>query len=120
MAHYIDGFVVPVPKKGVDKYMKISKKAGRIWKKHGALAYYEAAGDDLIIPGMKTNFPKLAKTKSNETVVFAFIIFKNKKHRDTVNKKVMADPWMNTMNPDSMPFDHQRMAYGGFKAKVKY
>jgi uncharacterized protein YbaA (DUF1428 family) len=113
---YVDGFVVPVPKKNVDAYMRMSRKAGKIWMEHGALSYKECVGDDLNIKGVLT-FPKGIRIKSGETVIFAFIIYKSRAHRDKVNAKVMADPRLQ-MPPSSMPFDPKRMMYGGFKAKV--
>lgn len=119
MARYIDGFVIPIKTKDLRKYKKIAAKAGTIWKKYGALDYYEAEGDDLIIKGMKSNFPKLAKTKKGETVIFSFIVYKSKQHRNAVNKKVMSDKWMNSFNPKDMPVDMNRMVMGGFKAFVK-
>lgn len=113
---YVDGFVVPVPKKNVEAYMRMSRKAGKIWMEHGALSYKECAGDDLNIKGVLT-FPKGIGIKAGETVVFAFITYKSRAHRDKVNAKVMADPRLQT-SPSSMPFDPKRMMYGGFKAKV--
>ncbi|MDQ5977142.1 MAG: hypothetical protein QG602_114 [Verrucomicrobiota bacterium] len=119
MPRYVDGFVIPLKKKNLAAYRRIAAKAGKIWKKHGALDYVEAAGDDLKIKGMVTSFPKLAKTKGGETVLFSFIIYKSRAHRDAVNKKVMADPAIQNMcDPKNSPFDFKRMAYGGFKALV--
>jgi len=119
MAHYIDGFVVPVPKKKIAAYVRIAKQASKIWKQHGALEYKECVGDDLNIK-FCLPFPKGMETKPGETVVFAFIIYKSRKHRDQVNAKVMKDPRIATMcDPKDMPFDCARMMYGGFKAVVE-
>ena len=114
---YVDGFLLPVPKKNLAKYRTVSKKAGKIWREHGALEYRECAGDDLTAqPGMGL-FPKIARTKSSETVVFSWIVYKSKAHRNQVLKKVFADPRLQQDMKD-MPFDTKRMAYGGFKVIV--
>ena len=119
MPHYIDGFVLPVPKNKVDLYRRIASKAAKVWREHGALEYRECVGDDLDVKQMLP-FPRLARTKPNETVVFAWIVFKSRKHRDQVNAKVMKDPRLaKMMDPKAMPFDCKRMAYGGFKTIVK-
>lgn len=119
MPRYVDGFVIPLKKKNLAAYLRLAAKAGKIWKKHGALEYVEAIGDDLKIKGMVTSFPKLAKAKAGETVVFSFITYKSRAHRDAVNKTVMADPTLLAMcDPKKSPFDFRRMAYGGFKALV--
>ncbi|HSI61727.1 MAG TPA: DUF1428 domain-containing protein [Candidatus Saccharimonadia bacterium] len=119
MASYIDGFVIPVPKKKVDEYVKIARKASKVWKDHGALEYWECVGDDLAIEGMTSSFHKIAKAKPDETVIFSWIRFKSRKHRDQVNAKVMKDPRLTPyMKPDAMPFDMKRMTYGGFKSLV--
>ncbi len=115
---YVDGFVIPVPKKNLAKYKKIASVACKVWMEHGALQYIEAVGDD-----MKTNqtvpFPKLAGTKAGETVVFSYIVFKSRAHRDKVNAKVMQDKRiLNMMSESTEPFDCKRMAYGGFKTFV--
>ena len=116
--NYVDGFVLAVPKKKLKQYLAMAKKASKVWKDHGALEYYEAVGDDLKSK-MGVPFPKLANAKAGETVVFAWIVYKSRTHRDKVNKKVMADPRLNEMcNPDDMPFDCARMTYGGFKIEV--
>lgn len=117
MANYIDGFVLPIPKDKVNEYKKIAKKAGKIWLKHGALAYVESMGDD-VKPGKTTSFPQSVKLKANEIVFFSWIVYKSKAHRTQVLKKVMADPWVANMGPDMMPFDMKRMIYGGFKTVV--
>lgn len=116
MARYVDGFVLPVPKKSLKAYAAISKKAGKVWREHGALEYFECAGDDLNIKGMRS-FLTLVKPKPGEVVVFSFIVYKSRAHRDRVNAKVMKDPRMD-MDPKAMPFDVKRMAYGGFSAIV--
>lgn len=119
---YVDGFVLMVPKKNRKAYIKMAKDAGKLWKKHGALGYYECVGDDLNPKWAKLTFPKLTKAKPSEEIWYSFIIYKSKAHRNAVNKKVMADPVMNDpKNKDmKMPFEMNRMAYGGFKAEVKY
>src|SRR5215207_1429157 len=113
---YVDGFLVPVPKKNIKKYMSISKKAGRVWKDHGALEYVEAVADD-VKPGKWTSFPQSVKLKKNETVIFSYIVYKSRSHRDRVLKKVMSDKRLAAMmDPKKMPFDGKRMMWGGFKA----
>ncbi len=120
MAKYVDGFVLPLPKKNIASYRKMAKMGARIWKKYGALEYVEAVGEDLNPKsmGMKFfTFLKLAKAKPGETVVFSFITFKSRKHRDEVNAKVMKEMMADPKNKDmQMPFDMKRMAYGGFEA----
>ena len=116
---YVDGFVLPVPKKNLAAYRKMAKLAARVWKKHGALDYQECVGDDLSIPGMYS-FPKLAKAKSGETVFFSYITYRSRAHRDRVNGKVMKDPSLAAMCGQKMPFDMKRMAYGGFKQFVGF
>ena len=114
---YVDGFVVPVPEKNLKAYRTMAQKAGKIWKEHGALEYVEAIGEDLDVK-FGLPFGKLAKLKPGETVLFSFIVYKSRAHRDKVNKKVMADPRLNQMMTGPMPFDVKRMAYGGFKGLV--
>jgi uncharacterized protein YbaA (DUF1428 family) len=115
---YVDGFVLSVPKKNLKVYRNIAQKAGKIWKEHGALEYLEAVGDDLDVK-FGVPFVKLVKPKSGEIVLFSFIVYKSRAHRDKVNAKVMADPRMNKMmKKGPMPFDMKRMAYGGFKGLV--
>jgi uncharacterized protein YbaA (DUF1428 family) len=115
---YVDGFLLPVPKRKVKAYVEISRKAGKIWKEHGALEYRECAGDDLKIKNM-TGFPKVVKTRAGETVFFSWIVYKSRAHRDAVNKKVMKDERLAaSMDPKKMPFDVKRMAMGGFKVAV--
>lgn len=119
MPRYVDGFVIPIRKKNLAAYRHMASKAGKVWKEYGALDYIEAVGDDLKIKGMVSSFPKIAKTKGGETVLFSFIVYKSRQHRDAVNKKVMADPRLQQMcDPKNSPFDFKRMAYGGFKALV--
>lgn len=119
MPKYVDGFVVPLPKKKIAAYTRIAKKASRIWKEHGALEYFECLGDDLNIP-MAMPFPKGIKAKPDETIVFAYIVYKSRAHRDKVNAAVMKDPRINQMcDPKDMPFDCKRMLYGGFKTIVE-
>lgn len=113
---YVDGFVVPVPKRKMQAYRRLAQKAGRIWMDHGALEYVECMGDDLKIPKMVT-FPRLAKLKPGETVFFSYIVYKSRAHRDRVNKKVMSDPRLK-VDMAKMPFDMKRMSYGGFKTLV--
>jgi len=116
---YVDGFVLPVPKKKVEAYRKMAKKAGKIWREHGALEFRECAGDDVKVKGM-ASFPRLVKAKPGETVFFSWIVFKSRAHRDRVNAKVMKDPRITNIISDTsaMPFDVKRMLYGGFKILV--
>ena len=118
---YVDGFVIPVPKKNVEAYRLIARKAGKIWKEHGALEYRECVGDDLKIKGAMgiTMFPKAARARPDETVIFSWIVYKSRAHRDRVNGKVMQDPRLaKMMEKNAMPFDMKRMVYGGFKTIV--
>ena len=115
---YVDGFVIPLPTKNIAIYQCIAKKAYKVWLEHGALDYRECVGEDLNIK-MGLPFPKLAKTKKGETVVFAYIVYKSRAHRDKVNAKVMKDPRIAGMcDPKDMPFDFKKMSYGGFKTIV--
>jgi uncharacterized protein YbaA (DUF1428 family) len=116
---YVDGFLLPVPKRKVQAYRRIAQKAGKVWREHGALEYRECVGDDLKVKGM-VPFPRKVKLKPGETVVFSWIVYKSRAHRDRVNAKVMKDPRLAKMmeDPTSMPFDVKRMAYGGFKVLV--
>jgi uncharacterized protein YbaA (DUF1428 family) len=118
MARYVDGFVLPVPKKNLKAYSRMAQKAGKVWREHGALDYKECVGDDLDVKfGMP--FPRQIKLKPGETVVFAYIVFKSRAHRDRVNAKVMKDPRLaDSMDERSMPFDAKRMVYGGFRVLV--
>ena len=115
---YVDGFVLPVPKNNLKAYVQMAKKAGKIWREHGALEYRECVGDDLNTK-FGLPFPRLAKLKPGETAVFSWIVYKSRAHRDRVNAKVMKDPRVaNLCAPDAMPFDCKRMANGGFKVVV--
>ena len=118
MPNYVDGYVLPVPKRNLKAYQKIAAKAGKLWLEHGALEYRECAGDDLNTP-MAMSFTRGMKTKPGETVVFAYVVFKSRAHRDKVNAKVMKDARINEMcDPKAMPFDAKRMLYGGFTTIV--
>jgi len=115
---YVDGFVLPVPKKNVEAYRRLAKLAGKVWREHGALDYQEFIADDVKV-GKLTSFPQSVKLKSGETVIFSWIAYKSRAHRDRVNKKVMKDPRIAGMtNMKDMPFDGKRMIYGGFKLLV--
>ena len=114
---YVDGYVVPVPRENLQAYGRIARKAGKIWREHGALEVRECAGDDLDVKGM-VPFPRKIRLKRGETVVFSWIVFKSRAHRDRVNAKVMKDPRLSGMDPKSMPFDCKRIVYGGFKVLV--
>jgi len=110
---YVDGFVVPVPKKSIDAYKELAGKAGQIWKEHGALEYVECIADD-VKPGKVTSFPQSVNLKDDEIVVFSWIVYKSREDRDRVMAAVMSDPRLK-MDPKTMPFDAQRMFFGGFK-----
>ena len=115
---YVDGFVVPVPKKNLEAYRRMAKKAGKVWRDHGALEFREYVAEDVKV-GKRTSFPRSVKLKPGETVVFSFISYKSRAHRDRVNAKVMKDPRLaKMMNPKAMPFDGKRMIYGGFEFMV--
>jgi uncharacterized protein YbaA (DUF1428 family) len=115
---YVDGYVLPVPKKNLKAYRRMAEKAGKIWREHGALEYRECAGDDFKVK-FGVPFPRLAKAKPGETVVFSWIVFKSRAHRDRVNARVMKDSRIaNMCDQKSMPFDCKRMAWGGFKVLV--
>jgi len=118
MAHYVDGFVIPIPKKNTAAYRKLARKAGKVWMEHGALAYFECIGDD-VKPGKHTSFPQAVKLKAGEVVWFSWIVFKSRRHRDTVNAKVLKDPRLAAMEPQAVPFDGKRLIYGGFKTMVE-
>ena len=116
---YADGYVLPVPKKNLQVYRRIAEKAGKIWREHGALQYCECSGDDLNVK-FGVPFPKQIKLKPGETVVFAWVVFKSRAHRDRVNEKVMKDPRLkDCVDEKAMPFDCKRMVYGGFKTIVE-
>lgn len=115
---YVDGFVLAVPVKNLPAYRRLATKAGKIWREHGALEFRECAGDDINVK-MTIPFSRLIKLKRGETAMFSWITFKSRKHRDSVNAKVMQDPRMaKMMQPKEMPFDMKRHAYGGFKVLV--
>jgi uncharacterized protein YbaA (DUF1428 family) len=114
---YVDGYVIAVPKKNIAAYRKMAVLGGKMWMKHGALEYKECVGDDLKVKGVMP-FARTVKAKPNETVIFSFIVFKSRAHRDAVNAKVMKDPAMKAPDPKDNPFDMKRMAYGGFKIIV--
>lgn len=119
MSRYVDGFVIPIQKDQIEAYRLIAEKAAAVWKEHGALEFIETVGDDLEVNEMVA-FPQLAGCGPDETVVFSWIIYESREHRDAVNAKVMADPRMDEMmSPDSQPFDCKRMACGGFKTIVE-
>ena len=115
---YVDGFVLPVPRKNLPAYLRMSRKAGRIWREHGALEYRESAGDDLKVK-WGAQFPRVVKARPGETVFFSWIVYRSRAHRDRVNARVMKDPRLaSMMDPRSMPFDMKRMSYGGFRVLV--
>ena len=118
MTRYVDGFVLPIPKKNVATYLRMAKYCSKIWLDHGALRFRECRGDDFKAP-VGITFPKLTKAKKNETVFFSWIEFKSRKHRDQVNAKVMKDPRMDKLAGQKMPFDCTRMAYAGFTVAVE-
>jgi uncharacterized protein YbaA (DUF1428 family) len=118
MEQYVDGFVLPIAEDKLDAYFAIAEMASKVWIEHGALEYRETVGDDLKANDM-VPFPQLAGAKEGETVVLAWIVYQSREHRDEVNAKVMADPRIQEMMGDGCPFDYTRMAYGGFKTKVK-
>jgi uncharacterized protein YbaA (DUF1428 family) len=119
MAHYVDGFVVPVPRANIEAYRSMSERAGRIWKEYGALQYWECVGDD-VKPGKVTSFPQSVQLKDDEVVVFSWILYESRAERDRINEKVMADPRLkDMMDPKTMPFDGMRMFWGGFESIVE-
>ena len=116
---YVDGFVLPVPRKNLEAYRKIALKSGKIWKEYGALEYIECVADD-VKKGKSTSFPQAVKLKPGEVVVFSWIVYKSRAQRDRINKKVMKDPRLaDLMHPKAMPFDAKRMFWGGFKDIVQ-
>jgi uncharacterized protein YbaA (DUF1428 family) len=116
---YVDGYVVPVPRKKLPAYRTMAQKTGRIWRQHGALDYVEAAADD-VKKGEWTSFPRSVKLRPGETAVFAYVVYKSRAHRDRVNAKVMKDPRLKDMcDPKALPFDGRRMFWGGFKSIVE-
>lgn len=122
MAQYVDGFLLPLPRKNVARYRTLARLASKVWREKGALEYYECVGDDLA--GIGVPFPKRVGARKDETVVFAWIVYKSRAHRDRVNKAVMQDPRMRRMakvmqDAKKRPFDDTRMSWGGFKVIVK-
>lgn len=118
MPRYVDGFVIPIPKRNLAKYRRIARRAGEIWMEYGAVEYLECVGDDLDIKGV-ISFKKLARLKRGETALFSFIVYRSKADRDKVNGRVMKDPRIATMMTDQdSPIDMKRMSYGGFRAIV--
>ena len=117
---YVDGFLLPVPKRNRAKYKKLSTQAGKVWMDHGALAYHECVADDVSY-GKWTSFPQAAKLKKGEEVWFSWIVYKSRQHRDRVNARAMKDPRLaHMMDPKAMPFDSKRMVFGGFKTLVSF
>ena len=120
MGQYVDGFVLPVPRKSIGAYKRIARRAGKVWREHGALAYVECMADD-VKPGKLTSFPQSVKLKRGETVVFSYIVYKSRKDRDRINARFMSDPRLKKyMDPKLMPFDGKRMFWGGFKTFVSF
>jgi uncharacterized protein YbaA (DUF1428 family) len=115
---YVDGFVLPIRKDGIEKYRTFASQAGAVWREHGALAYHECVADDVKV-GEVTSFPQSVKLEPNEVVVFAWIVYESRAHRDEVNAKVMQDPRVASMDPSQIPFDGKRMIYGGFTSLVE-
>ena len=119
MAMYIDGFILPVPRKNRAKYLRMARLGCKVWLENGALGYCESVGDDTPV-GKVTSFPRSVKLKANEVVWFSWILYRSRKHRDRVNAKVMKDPRLAAfVNPKRMPFDAKRMIWGGFKVVIK-
>jgi uncharacterized protein YbaA (DUF1428 family) len=119
MTHYVDGFVVPVPRANLEAYRRMSERCAEIWMEHGALQYRECRGDD-VKPGKVTSFPQSVQLKEDEVVVFSWIVYRNREERDRINEKVMADPRLkDMMDPATLPFDGKRMFWGGFETIVE-
>ena len=118
--HYVDGFVLPVPRRKLAAYRRMAKFAGRIWMEYGALQYVESVADD-VKPGKWTSFPRSVKLKKGEVVVFSYVVYKSRRQRDRIMKKIMIEPrFKKYMDPKNMPFDGKRMFWGGFRAIVEY
>ena len=118
--HYVDGFVLPVPRRKLAAYRRMAKYAGRIWMEYGALQYVECVADD-VKPGKWTSFPQSVKLRKGEVVVFSYIVYKSRGQRDRIMKKIMVEPrFKKYMDPKKMPCDGKRMFWGGFKAMVEY
>jgi uncharacterized protein YbaA (DUF1428 family) len=119
MTNYVDGFVLPIPKRNTNAYRRIARKAGKVWREHGALEYVECIADD-VKPGKHTSFPQSVKLKPGEVVWFSYVVYKSRRHRDQVLKKVMSDPRLaEMMQAGAMPFDGKRMFWGGFRVMVR-
>jgi uncharacterized protein YbaA (DUF1428 family) len=119
MARYVDGFLIPIPRQNVAAYRRLAQKACKVWMEHGALEYRECIGDDMS-PKMPATFPKMLENKRGDTVIFSWIVYKSKQHRDRVIAKVMKDPRiLAMMDPENNPFDVERMLYGGFRVMVE-
>jgi len=119
MAHYVDGFIVPVPTRNLDAYKRMAEKLGKLWMEAGALQYWEAVADD-VKPGKVTSFPQSVQLKDDEVVVFSWILYKSREDRVRINAKVMDDPRMKAMiDPKNLPFDGMRMFWGGFKTVIE-
>jgi uncharacterized protein YbaA (DUF1428 family) len=119
MAHYVDGFVVPVPTARLEAYRTMAENAGKVWKEYGALEYWECVADD-VKPGKITSFPQAVQLADEETVVFSWIVYESREARDRINEQVMADPRIkDSMDAKSLPFDGMRMFWGGFKSIVE-
>lgn len=116
--HYIDGYVLPIPKKNLRAYQKTALQAGKIWKEHGALEYRECVGDDFKVP-MVLSFLKGVRAKPGETIIFSYIVFKSRAHRDKVNKKVIGDPRLQELMKEDSAFEMKRMLYSGFQTIVE-
>jgi uncharacterized protein YbaA (DUF1428 family) len=120
MAHYVDGYVVPLPKKNLAAYKRMSRKFGKVWIEHGALNFQENVADD-VKPGKLTSFPQSVMLKPDEVVVFSWVVFKSRKERDRINALVMADARLQSMmTPEATPFDGKRLIWGGFKEMVAF
>ena len=118
--HYVDGFVLPVPRRKLAAYRRMAKFAGKVWMEYGALQYVESVADD-VKPGKWTSFPQSVKLKKGEVVVFSYIVYRSRRQRDRIMKKIMVEPrFKKYMDPKNMPFDGKRMFWGGFKAIVEY
>jgi uncharacterized protein YbaA (DUF1428 family) len=120
MAAFVDGFVVPVPRRNIAAYRRMARRAGKVWREHGALDYVECIAED-VKPGKLTSFPQAVKLKPGEVVWFSWIMYKSRAHRDRVNARVMKDPRLaDMMDPKTLPFDGKRMFWGGFKVAVRF
>jgi uncharacterized protein YbaA (DUF1428 family) len=117
VARYVDGYVIPIKKSKVEAYRRLAKKASKVWLEHGALEFRESVGDDLNVK-MGKSFTRLARTKPGETVIFSWVVYKSRAHRDRVNAKVLKDPRIANFDPALMPFDSKRMTFGGFTVIV--